>query len=123
MTRCREAQGRLSPSGTTNPGEHRLHLRDCRDHDSSRDVLHVFGRVPLFFYVLHLPLITQTADSTIRATRGVWPSAANFGSLRWGYELPVVYALWLVLLVVLYPACRWFAGVKARRRDWWLGYL
>jgi hypothetical protein len=34
-----------------------------------------------------------------------------------------VYLAWALALVVLYPACRWFAGVKARRRDAWLSYL
>jgi hypothetical protein len=37
--------------------------------------------------------------------------------------LPVVYAMWTVYIVALYPLCRWFEGIKARRRDWWLGYL
>jgi hypothetical protein len=37
--------------------------------------------------------------------------------------MPVVYAMWIVGLILLYPLCRWFAGVKARRRDWWLSYL
>ena len=40
-----------------------------------------------------------------------------------GFPLWVVYALWLVGLLLLYPLCRWFAGVKQRRRDWWLSYL
>jgi hypothetical protein len=32
-------------------------------------------------------------------------------------------ALWLLVVVALYPACRWFAGVKQRNRAWWLSYL
>jgi hypothetical protein len=31
--------------------------------------------------------------------------------------------MWILGLILLYPLCRWFAGVKARRRDWWLSYL
>jgi hypothetical protein len=37
--------------------------------------------------------------------------------------LPWVYAIWLAVVIAVYPACRWFAALKQRRRDWWLGYL
>ena len=40
-----------------------------------------------------------------------------------GSPLPGVYAVWLVVVVALYPLCNWFAGVKKRRSDWWLSYL
>ena len=35
----------------------------------------------------------------------------------WGFSLPVVYAVWLCVVVTLYPVCAWFASVKQRRRD------
>jgi len=41
----------------------------------------------------------------------------------YGYGLPVVYALWLVVVAALFPACLWFSRLKQRRRSWWLGYL
>jgi len=41
----------------------------------------------------------------------------------WGFGLPVVYAMWAIVVLALYPACRWFAAIKQRRRDWWLSYL
>jgi hypothetical protein len=47
-------------------------------------------------------------------------SAALFFT-RW-VTLPVVYAIWIAVVVALYPLCRWFAGVKARRRGPWLSY-
>jgi hypothetical protein len=40
-----------------------------------------------------------------------------------GFNLAVVYACWIIGIILLYPLCKWFAGVKARRRDWWLSYL
>jgi hypothetical protein len=40
-----------------------------------------------------------------------------------GYPLWATYAVWVAVVTALYPICRWFAGVKARRRDWWLGYV
>jgi hypothetical protein len=35
----------------------------------------------------------------------------------------MVYALWILGAALLYPLCHWYAGVKARRQDWWLSYL
>jgi hypothetical protein len=40
-----------------------------------------------------------------------------------GFSLAGVYAIWLAVVAALYLPCRWFAGVKARRKDWWLSYL
>ena len=41
----------------------------------------------------------------------------------WGLSLGWIYVVWALVLALLYIPTRWFAGVKARRRDWWLGYL
>jgi uncharacterized membrane protein len=86
----------------------------------------VFGRVPLFFYVLHLALIHALAllVGTLagfdpRSFLRVWLFLPD----EWGYGLGVVYLVWAGVVVALYPACRWFAGVKARRREAWLSYL
>jgi hypothetical protein len=37
--------------------------------------------------------------------------------------LPAVNATWVAVVLALYPVCRWYAGLKARRRDAWLSYL
>lgn len=86
----------------------------------------VYGRVPLFFYVVHLFLIhaLALAVGTLagfdpRSFLRVWLFLPD----EWGYGLPVVYLVWAGVVLALYPACRWFAGVKARRRDAWLSYL
>jgi len=41
----------------------------------------------------------------------------------YGFPLWVVYAVWIFVIVALYPACRWFARLRQRRHDWWLSYL
>jgi uncharacterized membrane protein len=86
----------------------------------------VFGRVPLFFYVLHLYLIHAVA-LTVGTLAGFDPRSFLHVWLNnpdgWGYGLPVVYLVWAGVVLALYPACRWFAGVKARRREVWLSYL
>jgi uncharacterized membrane protein len=86
----------------------------------------IFGRVPLFYYLLHIPLIHGLAVAVeyIRLGDVHWlfglglprPAGAGFG-------LVGVYVVWAAVVVSLYPVCRWFAGLKRRRRDPWLSYL
>jgi uncharacterized membrane protein len=85
-----------------------------------------FGRVPMFFYLLHLPLIVGAAFLCYSLTH---PPAVDFlhtngppqGLLNFG--LPAVYLAWLVIVTILYFPCRWFAGLKQRSRAAWLSYL
>ena len=88
-----------------------------------------YGRVPLFFYVLQ-----WAAAKGIAFTLGMLtdkpvdylfqsPGPAFSVSPQSGFSLGVVYAAWIAGVLLLYPLCRWFAGVKARRRDWWLSYI
>ncbi|QQS45514.1 MAG: DUF1624 domain-containing protein [Acidobacteriota bacterium] len=93
-------------------------------------VMITFGRVPLFFYIgqwISAHLIPIIAGLIVGQPLG-WLFAnpldqprPNPGNL--GYPLWAVYLFWLTGLLLLYPACRWFAEVKRRRRDWWLSYL
>ena len=41
----------------------------------------------------------------------------------YGVGLPGVYAVWVLVIALLYPLCAWVGAVKARRQDWWLSYL
>jgi len=80
--------------------------------------LTIYGRVPLFFYVTHLYLIHALAVAF---------ALAMYSSLS--AETPValslagVYLVWLFVLILLYPLCRWFTGLKQNRTEWWLSYL
>jgi hypothetical protein len=80
----------------------------------------IFGRVPMFFYLIHIPLIhiLQSGTVLVRSLLGVEQPPEQYG-----YSLPVAYGIWLAIVVALYPLCRWFAGVKSRRRDAWLSYI
>ncbi len=86
-----------------------------------------FGRVPLLYYVAHIFLIHALAVAVSWMVLG--DASWLFGALPsnkpagWGLPLPGVYAVWLLIVVSLYPLCRWFADVKRRRGDWWLSYL
>ena len=89
-----------------------------------RAALLVFGRVPLFFYVLHLYLLRIAALPVSFALYGA--AAANpppgpGGSAMLG--LGATYIAWIAAIILLYPACRWFAKIKKTRRNWWLSYL
>lgn len=89
-----------------------------------RQALLVFGRVPFFYYILHLYLLRFTAIPVSFALYGAEaarPPPGPAGSAMLG--LPATYVAWILAVLLLYPACRWFARVKAQRRDWWLGYL
>jgi uncharacterized membrane protein len=92
--------------------------------------LQVFGRTPLFFYLLHLYLIHGLAVLVAAITDG--PVAAIIGGGIWvpelsqdyGYGLPVVYGIWLFVVLTLYPICQRFETLKARKPHWrWLKYL
>jgi len=92
----------------------------------------VIGKVPLFYFIMHVPLIHTLAliACFLRYGEVHW----MFESARldqfpitqpegWPLPLPVIYLIWISVAVILYFFCRWFAKVKESRRDWWLGYL
>jgi len=91
----------------------------------------VFGRVPFFYYLLHIPLIHVLALIVSKIQSGSvhpWLFAnhpMNPGPVPEGHEwsLPVLYLVFAIAVALLYLPCRWFAHLKARRRDWWLAYL
>jgi uncharacterized membrane protein len=95
----------------------------------------VIGRVPLFFYVLHFWLLHIVAVALAWTRYGsasfayIFSPVPSMGGSReafpadYGYPLWVTYVAWISVVLALYPLCRWFAGVKARRRDWWLGFI
>jgi uncharacterized membrane protein len=84
----------------------------------------VFGRVPLLFYVGHLLLLRYTSlplGVNRWGLAALRPPPGHAGSPE--YPLPVTYLAWFLSLLLLYPLCRWFAALKARRSDAWLSYL
>ncbi len=99
-----------------------------RARGSLAEGVRTIGRVPLFFWLLHVPLIHLIAVAFSLARYGEvipWLVRNPPVSLPegYGYGLPVVYAVTLAVVLMLYPACVWFAALKRRRRDAWLSYL
>ena len=101
---------------------------------SPTNPLMVFGRVPLFYFVVHLPLIHGLAAVLAGIRYGdPWllfnhqlPTLAGSSPsfpADYGYNLLMCYVIWILIVSTMYLPCRWFAGLKARRREAWLSYL
>jgi len=92
--------------------------------------LQVFGRVPFFFYILHIPILHLI---------GVAVAYYNFGNADWLFGAPVqegpndwtqyeyqllpTYLAWIFVLWLLYYPSKWFGDIKTKRNDWWLSYF
>src|SRR5438067_13822907 len=76
----------------------------------------VFGRVPLFFYVLHLPLIVACAALVYSFGRQVGSDDGYAQALGEGLAVPLwgAYLWWFAVVAILYYPCRWYAGLKRR---------
>jgi uncharacterized membrane protein len=85
----------------------------------------VFGRVPMFYYILHLFFLHIPAWIVFGRRYG-W-SVMSFGwgttPRDYGATLAVAYLAWALAVAALYPLCRWYAGIKARSRNPILSYL
>ena len=81
-------------------------------------ILAVFGQVPFSYYVIHIYLIHLLAVATAFAMTGDLVRTPEIG-----LSLGGVYLVWLLVLVLLYPVCRWFSELKSSRRGWWWSYL
>ena len=91
----------------------------------------IYGRVPFFYYVIHFYLI-HTISMLFFLARGHSFSSGIYNDFRTGpnfivpgegYSLWVVYAVWLFVVVSLYPVCKWFSEYKKTHTQWWLSYL
>jgi uncharacterized membrane protein len=100
---------------------------------SESNPLLIYGRVPLFYFVvhfflIHLILVVATwfrygfapfllvPPPSVQGPRELFP-------VGFGYDLWVAYVVWVFVILTMYPSCRWFSKIKARRRDWWFSYL
>jgi uncharacterized membrane protein len=124
---CKYPPSLLYDLMTLGPTMVALGLCDRRLGATSRPLV-IFGRVPLFFYLLHVPLIHLLAVAFAQVRYGDAgflfrnPLFMDFPE-GYGYSLATVYLLWIVVVALLFPPCWWFAGVKRRHPDGWLSYL
>jgi uncharacterized membrane protein len=93
-------------------------------------ILVVYGRVPFLYYIVHLYLL-HFISAIFFLSRGhtfaeaLVPNGAPFLFFKAGegYGLLMVYLVWIALVIVLYPMCKWFSDYKKSHRQWWLSYL
>lgn len=90
-----------------------------------------FGQVPMFFYIFHIYLIHALAlvaavvagyqfSDMILTTWVVYSTQLK----GFGFSLPIVYIIWLAVIVTLYPVCKWYRNYKlAHKQKWWLNYI
>jgi uncharacterized membrane protein len=92
----------------------------------------VVGKVPMFYYILHITVAHTLAViiCLVRYGQVHWmfqsPTLSQFPITPppgWGFGLPGVYLTWATVVIILYPACVWYAALKRRRTDWWLSYV
>ncbi|WP_243751556.1 DUF1624 domain-containing protein [Niastella caeni] len=91
----------------------------------------VLGRVPMFFYILHIYLIHALAVIAAAVTGYTWSDMVLTGWVSmnnqlkgYGFSLVFVYVLWLIIIVGVYPLCRWYDNYKrANSGKWWLSYI
>ncbi len=94
-------------------------------------VLAVFGRVPMFFYLLHIPAIHAAAivvsliregrvDAWLFANHPMLPPPPPAG---YAWDLSLLYLVFFLVIAILYYPCRWFARVKAQRAMGWVRYI
>jgi uncharacterized membrane protein len=91
----------------------------------------VFGKVPFFFYIVHLYLIHALAmlllvyqgrdwSEYIMSARGI----ASGSLTNFGLSLQAVYLVWVLVVILLYPLCKWYQKYREDNPSkWWLSYL
>jgi len=117
----------VRPSDARPAGE--LPSPEVRSAGPIARMLITYGRVPLFFYILQWVYAHGAGYVlSLLAGKSTWiyfrlPGPGSAPPPDVGFNLWVVYAAWFVGVLLLYPICKWYAGVKAHRKDWWLSYL
>jgi uncharacterized membrane protein len=93
--------------------------------------IEVYGRVPLFYYIIHF-YVLNAASSLLYLSRGhtveegmkgVPGLPFKFSMPGEGYSLAIVYLVWILVVLILYPLCKWYSDYKLSHRKWWLSYL
>ena len=104
------------------------------EHVSNRlsNIISVYGRVPMFYYLLHLYFIHLFAILAAVLTGYRWTDMTGFTTWinfmpnlkGFGFGLGTVYLIWIIIVILLYPLCKKYDHYKASHKGkWWLGYL
>jgi uncharacterized membrane protein len=92
-----------------------------------KKILMVYGRVPLFYFIVHLAIISLTSFVWTYLAFGKGVNLSFTSPRDWPVEyqpsLLRAYLVWLLLVVLLYFPCRWYGDYKAKNKTWWGSYL
>ncbi|HTE32464.1 MAG TPA: heparan-alpha-glucosaminide N-acetyltransferase domain-containing protein [Chryseolinea sp.] len=95
-------------------------------------VVSVYGRVPMFYYLIHIYLIHLLAVIISMVTPGedwhIWildqPLWFTQSLKGYGFSLPFAYSVWVIIVIALYPLCKQYDRYKQTHKEkWWLSYL
>jgi uncharacterized membrane protein len=106
-------------------------LLGCLERNTGKRLsfVRIFGRVPFFFYVLHIYLIHLICVIFFFAehypAKDIDPqhSPFMFRPDKFGFGLEIVYLIWIGVILILFPLCKWYNNYKSSHRQWWLSYL
>jgi uncharacterized membrane protein len=94
------------------------------------EIVRVYGRVPLFYFVLHFYLIHITLILILFSQGLHWAdldfASGTFGrpkAVITGLNLGWIYIIWIGVVIALYKPCQWFGRFKAKHDYWWLKYV
>lgn len=90
-------------------------------------IISTYGRVPMFYYLLHIFLIHFIAMVATQLTGFGWRAMItdDFPQVKgFGFSLITIYLIWIALVLALYPLCKWYDNYKKNHKEnWWLSYL
>jgi len=95
-------------------------------------IISVYGRVPFFYYILHFYILHIIAiilwlargHTMAEGMKGLPNFPFKFAIPNEGYSLWVVYGVWIGVVMLLYPLCKWYDKYKSNHKEkWWLSYL
>ena len=94
-------------------------------------IISVYGKVPFFYYILHFYILHILCMILFLArghsfSEGIQDTAGipfRFLIAGEGYSIGIVYLIWILMVIALYPLCKWFSDMKRKHRHWWLSYL
>ncbi|GGI25804.1 membrane protein [Pedobacter mendelii] len=90
-------------------------------------VFSVYGSVPFFYYTIHFYLLHSILILLFflegNTTKQIIQIPFLFRPVKFGYDLWIVYCIWLVVVISLYYPCKWFKKYKATHKNWWLNYI
>jgi uncharacterized membrane protein len=94
------------------------------------NIASVYGKVPLFYFLVHFFLIHLIMIALMFIQGFHWPqmdfASGTFGrpkGVESGVPLWIIYLIWIAVVVILYRPCKWFGKYKAEHKQWWLKYI